>query len=334
MNRKVVLRLIFGLILVAAFAAAPVYAQQPPMPPHVFFGSATVNGQPAQVGAQVEARGTGIKTTRDNPAIEDNPLAVTVTGRYGGSGRMDRQLIVQGEVEDGTPIEFFIDGVKADCAVPGGPWQASYPYQAGMFTELNLKVGEASVPPTSSTATATRKPSATESGERAQATATRQTPQAAAGTGTQQPPTAAVTAAPSPASAAARAAASATAQGQVVVATPTNLAAQGIAATPSATPLLETAATPSATLEPAPPTEPSPPTPTRAVVAQAPRATSNPIIGPETPLPAEQPTAESADASGGASASSGRMLALWGGVAALAIAAGAGVVFLVRARSR
>jgi hypothetical protein len=70
------------------------------------------------------------------------------------------------------------------------------------------------------------------------------------------------------------------------------------------------------------------------VVAQAPRATSNPIIGPETPLPAEQPTAQSPTDSGSADATSGRMLALWGGVAALAIAVGAGVVFLIRARSR
>jgi hypothetical protein len=301
------------------------------MPPHAFFGSATVNGQPVAVGSQVEARGVGVKTTRDNPAIEDNPLTITVAGRYGGSGRMDHQLTVQGQVEAGTPIEFFIDGVKAQCAVPGGPWQASYPYQWGMLTELNLKVGEASVPPTSSTATATRKPSATDSGQSVQATATRQTPQAPAGAGTQQPTAAVATTAPSPVSAVARAA-SATAQGQVVVATPTNLAAPGIATTPSATPTLETAATPSATLGPATPTEPSPPTLTPALVAQAPRATSNPIIGPETPAPAEQSSAPPADDSG--SATPGRTLALWGGVAALAIAAGAGVVFLVRARSR
>jgi hypothetical protein len=333
MNRQVALRVIYGAILVAAFAAIPAYAQQPPMPPHVFYGSAAVNGQPAPVGAQVEARGTGIKTTKDNPAIEDNPLTVTVAGQYGGPRARDHQLIVQGEVEDGTPIEFYINGVRAQCAVPGGPWQDSYPYQAGMFTELNLKVGEASIPPTSSTATPTRKPSATDSGESVQATATRQTPQAAAGPGTQQPPASAATTAPSPVSAVARAA-SATAQGQVVVATPTNLAAPVIDMTPSATPTFETATTPSATLAPATPTEPSPSTITPAVVAQAPRATSNPIIGPETPLPAEQSPVQSADSSGSASAASGRMLALWGGVAALAIAVGAGVVFLIRARSR
>ena len=67
-------------------------------------------------------------------------------------------------------------------------------------------------------------------------------------------------------------------------------------------------------------------------MAQAPKATSNPIIGPETPAPAEQSSAQPDDDSG--SATPGRTLALWGGVAALAIAAVAGVVFLVRARSR
>ena len=117
----------------------------PPPLPHLFYGSATVDGQPAPVGAKVEARGAGVLTSEDNPLIVDNPLTVTVRGRYGGPGARDHQLMVQGEVEDNTPLEFYIDGARAECAVPGGPWQASYPYQAGMSSELNLRIGEGQV---------------------------------------------------------------------------------------------------------------------------------------------------------------------------------------------
>jgi hypothetical protein len=117
----------------------------PPPLPHLFYGSATVDGQPAPIGAKVEARGAGVLTNDDNPLIVDNPQAVIVRGWYGGPGARDHQLMVQGEVEDNTPLEFYIDGVRAECAVPGGPWQASYPYQAGMLTELRLRVGEGQV---------------------------------------------------------------------------------------------------------------------------------------------------------------------------------------------
>ena len=41
---------------------------------------------------------------------------------------------------DGSPIEFYINGFKAECAVPGGPWQSSFPFQSQAVTELNLKV--------------------------------------------------------------------------------------------------------------------------------------------------------------------------------------------------
>ena len=41
---------------------------------------------------------------------------------------------------DGSPIEFYINGFKAECAVPGGPWQSSFPFQSQAITELNLKV--------------------------------------------------------------------------------------------------------------------------------------------------------------------------------------------------
>jgi len=125
--------LLAGLCLLAAAFVRPVSAQQPPPLPHAFYGAVEVNGEPAPVGTQVEARGTGVLT-----GVSGNPIMVTQAGRYGGSGGFDPKLVVQGQVADGTPIEFYVDGVRAQCAVPGGTWQESYPFSSGAVTELDL----------------------------------------------------------------------------------------------------------------------------------------------------------------------------------------------------
>ena len=110
MNRQIA-RLFLGLVLVATCTVTIAYAQQPPPLPQAFFGSVEVNGQLAPVGAQIEARGTGVKT-----GILGNPLVTTVAGRYGGPTFSEPKLGVQGSIEDGALIEFYIDGVKAECA--------------------------------------------------------------------------------------------------------------------------------------------------------------------------------------------------------------------------
>ena len=105
-----------------------------------FYGAVEVKGQPAPVGVQVEARGAGVITKSDNPDVTDNPIVVTVAGKYGGVSLKDRKLFVQGHVAEGTPIRFYVGGVRAACALPGGAWQSSYLFRSGLITELNLKV--------------------------------------------------------------------------------------------------------------------------------------------------------------------------------------------------
>jgi len=136
--------LIVGALLIAAITATPTHAQQPPPVPHAFYGSVEVNGKPAAVGAQIEARGAGVKV-----GTQGNPLSTTVAGRYGGPTLGEPKLGVQGYVTDKTPIEFYVDGIKAECARPGGPWENSYPFASGVVTQLNLRVGQ------NATATAT-----------------------------------------------------------------------------------------------------------------------------------------------------------------------------------
>ena len=92
------------------------------------------------VGARIEAQAAGMRT--DAPY---NPLAVTTAGQYGGPDVFDLKLVLQGEITEGTPIVFFVDGVKAYCAGPDGFWRSSYPFQAGDVTQLRLWAG--GVPP-------------------------------------------------------------------------------------------------------------------------------------------------------------------------------------------
>jgi hypothetical protein len=131
-NRLRVALLIAGALLVAVFAAAPVYAQFPVL--QGFYGTVEISGQPARVGTIVEARGTNVII-----GTAGNPITTTLVGQYGSKDSLVK-LTVQGDLVDGSAIEFYINGFKAECAVPGGPWQSSFPFQSQALTELNLKV--------------------------------------------------------------------------------------------------------------------------------------------------------------------------------------------------
>ena len=50
--------------------------------------------------------------------MEGNPVTVTEVGRYGRPGGFDPKLVVQGSIEDGTPIELYVNGVRAE-SIPG-----------------------------------------------------------------------------------------------------------------------------------------------------------------------------------------------------------------------
>jgi len=141
MKTTVVRALLVGLcVLWVGLSAVPAGAQPPKMP-HAFYGVLEVNGEPAPAGTQVEARGTEVLT-----GVEGNPITTTEVGKYGGRGGFDPKLVVQGSVEDDAPLEFYVDGVRAQCAEPGGEWMDSYPFKPGGITELNLRVGAAAAP--------------------------------------------------------------------------------------------------------------------------------------------------------------------------------------------
>jgi hypothetical protein len=134
------------VFLLTSFLAAgtTVHAiEQAPSMPHVFFGMVNASDQPAPAGVQVEARGAGVRT-----GITGNPLATTDAGEYGGPGSFDPKLVVQGEIAQNAPIEFYVNGVRAECfdVAANSGWTNSYPWKSTGFTELNLRV--ASLPET------------------------------------------------------------------------------------------------------------------------------------------------------------------------------------------
>ena len=106
--------------------------------PHDFYGSVTVrDGEPAPAGTRVEARVPGVIPG------DQNPLTVTVPGQYGEglSQFAPRNLVVSGYIENDAPIEFYVDGIKAEVydVNSSGPWTGSYPFHAGRSTQLNLR---------------------------------------------------------------------------------------------------------------------------------------------------------------------------------------------------
>jgi hypothetical protein len=131
MKAKMVAFIVLALLL--ALAVTPVYAADNPALPHAFYGTVEVNGSPAPVGTQLEARGEGVQT-----GVDYNPIEVTVAGQYGGSGGFDPKLVVWGDIADGATVTFYVNGVSTGQTAT---------WHSGEITELNIDAAiEGSLP--------------------------------------------------------------------------------------------------------------------------------------------------------------------------------------------
>jgi hypothetical protein len=117
-----------------------------PQLPHTFYGKILIGEASAGQGLVVEAVGPGVLS-----GIPGNPVTTMTGGIYGIMGSSSQKLIVQGDIEPGTPLEFFVGGVPAEVypVATGGPWKENYSYIPGDLTELNLRI--ASQPSTGET---------------------------------------------------------------------------------------------------------------------------------------------------------------------------------------
>jgi len=125
MRAKVIASVVVALVLM--LCAIPVYGQEeiPPLP-HAFYGTVKINDSPASAGTQIEARGEGVRT-----GIEGNSLVTTAAGNYGSADPMGSKLIVQGDIQDGATLTFYVDGVSTGQTAE---------WHSGGVAELNLTV--------------------------------------------------------------------------------------------------------------------------------------------------------------------------------------------------
>jgi hypothetical protein len=138
MRKLTIASMLSGLILLVILSGGGACADEAvsePILPHGFYGTVEVAGEPATDGIRVEARGEGVITGDD-----ENPI-FTVGGMYGKPG-LNPKLLVQGSIAPGTPIEFYVGGVKAEVrdVKAGGEWQTNIIFTPGEVTELNLRI--------------------------------------------------------------------------------------------------------------------------------------------------------------------------------------------------
>ena len=84
---------------------ALVFGQSSPEFPHLFYGTSKINGADTSTGTVIIAKVNGVEKGR---------ITSTEIGRYGGPSINQNKLLVQGNIEEGAEIEFYISGVKAN----------------------------------------------------------------------------------------------------------------------------------------------------------------------------------------------------------------------------
>jgi hypothetical protein len=107
-------KLLQGLIIAVVIMSVcliPIvaHAESPSITARVFYGTVTINGNPAPAGTVIEAQGDGVRT-----GLQDNPLVTTEVGYYGRPAPRASGLIVQGDITAGTLISFYVNGVAVD----------------------------------------------------------------------------------------------------------------------------------------------------------------------------------------------------------------------------
>lgn len=101
-------REVFALaVMLFPLLAAPAFAQEAPQLPHLFYGTAQVNGSDIPSGAIIVAKVDG---------VEVGSITTTGAGKFGGPSAGEDKLLVQGYIEEGAEILFFVSGVSANQA--------------------------------------------------------------------------------------------------------------------------------------------------------------------------------------------------------------------------
>ncbi len=92
-------------VLLLPVLATVALAQEAPQLPHLFYGTAQVNGFDLPAGVTIVAKVDG---------IEVGSITTTEDGMFGGPLASEDKLLVQGDIEEEAEIQFFVLEVGAD----------------------------------------------------------------------------------------------------------------------------------------------------------------------------------------------------------------------------
>ena len=108
MNVKRIISIALAMLVMSFVVPVYANAQAPPLP-HSFWGSVEINDSSALPGTHVKATGDDVEVP-----IDFNPILTEELGQYGGPAWNDPKLLVQGEIDPETVIEFYVsrDGVN------------------------------------------------------------------------------------------------------------------------------------------------------------------------------------------------------------------------------
>lgn len=118
--------------LMVLLASAPVAAEEIPQLPARYWGTVTIYSGAQGINAPV---GTVISVRVDG--VEQGRIVTTERGRYGGATALDRKLTVQGDIAQGSLVEFYISGFKASQSVP---FQNDHPQEVNLTLWLPVTV--------------------------------------------------------------------------------------------------------------------------------------------------------------------------------------------------
>jgi hypothetical protein len=109
-----------------------------------FYGTVTIEGMAAPANTTILAVGRGVCSN-----ITGNPVTTQADGSFGSASFNAQNLFVQGPIENGTPLTFYVNGIPAEvCEVTtSGAWQPSYPFSSGEITPLDLRLSQTLPPP-------------------------------------------------------------------------------------------------------------------------------------------------------------------------------------------
>ena len=113
-------RVLLLFFIVSLLMNTVIPADDPPKLPHTFYGTVTINDEPAPIGTEITARVNGENV---------GSVTTTETGSYGNGTEFNHatNLVVQG-ISSGT-ISFYLDGTDTNI---------TYEFNSGAFTELDL----------------------------------------------------------------------------------------------------------------------------------------------------------------------------------------------------